>query len=42
MSFTLTIPWNLAKLVKIFLGIIVRQHHTDSKLMGLPKEQYAE
>ena len=30
-SFTLTIPWNLAKLVKIFLGIIVRQHHTDWK-----------
>ena len=30
-SFTLTIPWNLAKLVKIFLGIIVRRHHTDQK-----------
>ena len=28
-SFTLTIPWNFAKLVKIFPGIIVRQHHTD-------------
>ena len=27
MSFTLTILWNLAKLVKIFPGIIVRQHH---------------
>ena len=26
-SFTLTIPWNLAKLVKIFPGIIVRQDH---------------
>ena len=30
-SFTLTIPWNLAKLVKNFLGIIVRRHHTDQK-----------
>ena len=28
-SFTLTIPWNLAKPVKMFPGIIVRQHHTD-------------
>ena len=28
-SFTLTIPWHLAKLVKIFPGIIVRRHHTD-------------
>ena len=34
-SFTLTIPWNLAKLVKIFPGIIARPHHTDRKLMGL-------
>ena len=41
-SFTLTIPWNLAKLVKIFPGIIVRQHHTDQKQMGLLKEQCAE
>ena len=41
-SFTLTIPWNLAKLVKIFPGIIVRQHHTDRKQMGLLREQYAE
>ena len=40
-SFTLTIPWNLARLVKIFLGI-VRQHHTDRKQMGLLKEQCAE
>ena len=31
MSFTLTILSNLAKLVKIFPGIIVRQHHTDQK-----------
>ena len=28
-SFTLTIPWNLANLVKIFPGIIARLHHTD-------------
>ena len=42
MSFTLTIPWNLAKLVKIFLGAFVRLHHTDQKQLGLLKEQYAE
>ena len=42
MSFTLTIPWNLAKPVKIFPGIIVRRHHTDQKQMGLLKEQCAE
>ena len=41
-SFTLTIPWNLAKLVKIFPGIIVRRHHTDRKQMGLLREQCAE
>ena len=41
-SFTLTIPWNLAKLVKIFPGILVRRHHTDQKQMGLLKEQCAE
>ena len=41
-SFTRTIPWNLAKLVKIFPGIIVRRHHTDRKEMGLLREQYAE
>ena len=41
-SFTQTIPWNLAKPVKIFPGIIVRQHHTDRKQMGLLREQYAE
>ena len=34
-SFTLTIPWSLAKLVKIFPGIIVRQHHTDQKQIGI-------
>ena len=41
-SITLTIPWNLANRVKIFPGIIVRQHHTDRKQMGLLREQYAE
>ena len=41
-SFTLTIPWNSAKLVKIFPGIIVRRHHTDRKQMGLLRQQYAE
>ena len=41
-SFTLTSPWNLAKPVKIFPGIIVRRHHTDQKQMGLLKEQCAE
>ena len=41
-SFTLTIPWNSAKLVKISPGIIARLHHTDQKQMGLPKEQCAE
>ena len=41
-SFTLTIPWNLANLVKIFPGIIVHQHHTDQKQMGLLREQFAE
>ena len=38
-SFTLTIPWNSAKLVKISPGIIVRQHHTDRKQMGLLRER---
>ena len=28
-SFTLAIPWNLAKYVKIFPGIIAHRHHTD-------------
>ena len=41
-SFTLTIPWKLARPVKIFPGIIVRQHHTDQKQMGLLREQCAE
>ena len=30
------------KPVKIFPAIIVRQHHTDQKQMGLLKEQYVE
>ena len=41
-SFTQTIPWNLAKPVKIYPGIIVRRHHTDRKQMGLLREQCAE
>ena len=41
-SSTLTIPWNLAKLVKNFLGIIARLHHTDRRLMVLRKKQRAE
>ena len=41
-SFTLTILWNLASLVRHYPGIIVRQHHTDQKQMGLLKEPYAE
>ena len=41
-SFTLTIPWNSANLVKISPGIIARLHHTDQKQMGLLKEQCAE
>ena len=31
MSFTLSIPWNSPKPVKIFPGIIAREHHTDQK-----------
>ena len=34
-SFTLTIPWTSAKLVKISPGIIARAHHTDQKQMGI-------
>ena len=41
-SFTLTIPWNSAKLVKISPGIIARRHHTDRRLVVLLKEQCAE
>ena len=39
---TLTIPWNLASLVRNYPGIIARQHHTDQKQMGFQKEQGAE
>ena len=41
-SFTLKIPGNSAKLVKIIPGIIARLHHTDRRLMVLQKEQCAE
>ena len=41
-SFTLTIPGNLARPVKISPGIIARLHHTDRRLMVLRKEQCAE
>ena len=34
-SFTLTIPWNSAKLVKISPGIIARLHHMDQRQMVL-------
>ena len=40
--FTLTSPWNLGSLASNYPGIIVRQHHTDHKQMGLLKEQFAE
>ena len=41
-SFSLTIPRNSAKLVKISPGIIARLHHTDRRLMVLLKEQCTE
>ena len=41
-SFTLTIPWNSVKLLKISPGIIARLHHMDQKQMGLLKEQCEE
>ena len=41
-SFTLTVPRNLARLLKIFPAIIVRQHHTDQKQTWLLREQCAE
>ena len=34
--------WNLASLARNFIGIIVRQLHTDQKQMGLSKKQCAE
>ena len=41
-SFTLTIRWNFAHLVKIYHGIIVLLHFIDLGRMVLPKEQCAE
>ena len=41
-SFTLTIPQNLARPVKIYPGIVARELRTDRKQMGLLKEQYTE
>ena len=41
-SFTLTVPWNLANPVKNYPGIILRQHRTDRKQMGLLREPYDE
>ena len=40
--YTLTIHQNSANPVKNYPGIIVRQHHTDQKQMGLQKEQCVE
>ena len=34
-SFTLTIPWNSAKLVKISPGIIAHLHHKDRRTNGI-------
>ena len=39
---TLTIKQNWANFVKIFPGIIARQHRTDRKLLGLLRKQCAE
>ena len=41
-SFTLTIPWNSGRPVKISPGIIARRHHTDQKHIRLLREQCAE
>ena len=41
-SFTLTIHWNLANLVKIYHGFIELQHLIDPRWMALLKEPYAE
>ena len=41
-SLKLTIPCKLANSMKTFLGIIVRQHHTDQRQVGLLKEQCVE
>ena len=42
MSFTLTIPWNSANLVKISPGIIARLHHTVRRLRGLNESWWAD
>ena len=41
-SFTLTIPWDLASIVKIYPGNFVCQRRTDQKQMRLLKEQCEE
>ena len=41
-SFTLTIPWNLAKPAKTYRGIIAHQSLTVQEQIGLLREQYAE
>ena len=41
-SFTLTIPWNLAKLVKTCHGIILRRHLIRQRQMVLLRERCAE
>ena len=41
-SFTLTIPWSLASLVKNYPGIVLRQHYTDQKRVVLLRERCAE
>ena len=41
-SFTLTIPRNVASLARNYPVIIVRQHHSDHKQMGLLREQCVE
>ena len=41
-SFILPIPWNVAKLVKNYLGLTIRLHRTAPKKMASLEEQYAE
>ena len=41
-SFTLTSPWNLAKLVKTYPGIILRRHLIGQRQMVLLRERRAE
>ena len=41
-SFTLTIHWNLANLVKIYHGIIELRHFIDPRQMASLKEPYEE